>query len=58
MQPSFSQGIMKMNHAFRLRENKANQSQFQRQKMLAHLTISGRVAKKYRGELLLSLPKK
>ena len=33
---------MKMNHAFGLRENKPNQSQFQRQKMLLRLTINGR----------------
>ena len=28
-QPSLPQRIMKMNHAFRLRENKPNQTQFQ-----------------------------
>jgi hypothetical protein len=31
-----------MNHAFGLLENKPNQSQFQRQKMLLRLTINGR----------------
>jgi hypothetical protein len=33
---------MKINHAFGLRENKPNQTQFQRQKMLLRLTINGR----------------
>ena len=38
MQPSLSQRIMKMNHAFGLRENKPNQSQSQnrKQKLARH----------------------